>query len=468
MLSNDFNYNHDEVKTNIIRFEKMLANNQNEYFDLIVLEQIIEYYLTENKIEKAFAACNLALEAYPFSLEVSLQKAQILANFAKFNEALSLLEDLSLMYPSDKDINFLKGNILLLNENFADAIEIFEDLKTIYTEKEDVLMRLGEAHQKLGKYEMAAPCYLEALSINDQNQEIYNELIFCYFITDQLDDKLDLFKEMIDNNPYSAIAWYNLGLANSKLGEWKDATEAFDFAIVIKPDYADAYFNRGNAFMNSEVYPSAQVCYKKAIEHGLNTADMHCHLGASFEDDEKYLEAITYYKKAIELDENWHEGYFGIASSLSGLERYIEAIHFSKKAIKLSPKNSYYWLELAENEGKLGNEISANEAYQKAVELDSFNVDAYNCWSMYYYGNEQYERAIEIMEMGLEDQPDIAEFYYRIAIYMIADKKLKEAITYLEVALNLDYDGHTILFEFFTDLAVQKSIFKIVQQYKSK
>ncbi|MES2795705.1 MAG: hypothetical protein V4683_07065, partial [Bacteroidota bacterium] len=139
-----------------------------------------------------------------------------------------------------------------------------------------------------------------------------------------------------------------------------------------------------------------------------------------------------------------------------------------KKAIKLSPKNSYYWLELAENEGKLGNEVSANEAYQKAVEFDTFNVDAYICWSMYFYGIEQYDRAIEIMEMGLEDQPDESEYYYRIAIYLIADRKIKEALNYLEVALNLYYEGHIILFEFFTDLATQKTIYKIVDQYRPK
>jgi tetratricopeptide (TPR) repeat protein len=466
MFSNDFRSEHDEVKNNIIRFEKMLQNNDNEYFDLTILEQIIEFYLEENKIDKAFSACNLALETYPFSLEISLHKAQILANFGRHDEALVLVEKLQLMHPYEKDINYLKANILLLNENYQEALELFETIKQQYPEKVEVLIRIGEANQKLGKYSDAITAYEEAIEINGENQELYNELIFCLFLTDQLELKLDYFKDKIDQNPYSVIAWYNLGMAYSKLTMWVEAAEAFDFALVINPKYAEAHFNQGNAFMNDEIYESAQKCYKKAIDCGLSTADMYCHLGASFEDNEQYLEAITHYKKAIEIDENWHEGYFGIASSLSEMERYIEAIHFSKKAIKLSPKNSYYYLELAENEGKLGNEISAEEAYEKAVELDSYNVDAYICWSMYYYGMELYERAIEIMEMGLEDQPDESEYYYRIAIYLIANKKLKEAITYLEVALNLYYEGHTILFEFFTDLAVQKSIFKIVQQYK--
>jgi predicted Zn-dependent protease len=91
MLSNDFGRNQEEVNYNINRFEKMLENNQNIYFDLVNFEQIIEFYLEQNKVARALEACNLALEAYPNSLEVSLHKAQILANYLKYNEALMCL-----------------------------------------------------------------------------------------------------------------------------------------------------------------------------------------------------------------------------------------------------------------------------------------------------------------------------------------------------------------------------------------
>ena len=42
-----------------------------------------------------------------------------------------------------------------------------------------------------------------------------------------------------------------------------------------------------------------------------------------------------------------------------------------------------------------------------------------------------------------------------------------QAFDYLETVLAIDYDGHTQLYEFFTDLEVQKAIFKIIEQYKS-
>ncbi|MES2795706.1 MAG: tetratricopeptide repeat protein, partial [Bacteroidota bacterium] len=187
MLSNDFGRNQDEVNLNILRFEKMLENNQNEYFDLVNYEQIIEFYLEENKVSKALEACNLALESFPFSLEVTLHKAQILANYNKLNEALGLLEELQLMYPSDKDINFLKANILMLNENYLEAVEMFIELRPFYSEKEEILMNIGTAYQKLGNYDLAIPFYQEAIELNAENQEIFTELIFCLYITEQLE-----------------------------------------------------------------------------------------------------------------------------------------------------------------------------------------------------------------------------------------------------------------------------------------
>jgi hypothetical protein len=39
---------------------------------------------------------------------------------------------------------------------------------------------------------------------------------------------------------------------------------------------------------------------------------------------------------------------------------------------------------------------------------------------------------------------------------------------FLENALLLDYDSHTVLYEFFTDLQSQKELFKIIKELTDK
>ena len=70
------------------------------------------------------------------------------------------------------------------------------------------------------------------------------------------------------------------------------------------------------------------------------------------------------------------------------------------------------------------------------------------------------------MEEALEEVPDEPAFHYRMTAYLIGNGKYQEAFNFLENALILDFDMHTVLFDFFPNLEIQKVLFKIIDQYK--
>ena len=72
------------------------------------------------------------------------------------------------------------------------------------------------------------------------------------------------------------------------------------------------------------------------------------------------------------------------------------------------------------------------------------------------------------MSSGLAEIPDEPEFFYRIAIYLIEGGKFKEAFQYLENALILNFEGHTVLFDFFQKPETQKALFKIIDQFRKE
>jgi hypothetical protein len=73
---------------------------------------------------------------------------------------------------------------------------------------------------------------------------------------------------------------------------------------------------------------------------------------------------------------------------------------------------------------------------------------------------------MEIINDGLEELPKRADLYYRAVIYLIAKGLYKKGFTYLEKALFLDYEGHTVLYDYFPNLETQKALYKIIQQYR--
>jgi hypothetical protein len=55
-----------------------------------------------------------------------------------------------------------------------------------------------------------------------------------------------------------------------------------------------------------------------------------------------------------------------------------------------------------------------------------------------------------------------------MTVYLIEAGQYKEAFNYLENALILDFDGHSMLFEFFPKVETQKALYKIIEQFRKE
>ena len=62
-----------------------------------------------------------------------------------------------------------------------------------------------------------------------------------YFVeSGYYEDALPYLREAVAKNPGHALAWFQIGLCRSKLGQWKEAVAAYDKAVEIIPDFLDA------------------------------------------------------------------------------------------------------------------------------------------------------------------------------------------------------------------------------------
>ncbi|MCX8491130.1 MAG: hypothetical protein ORN54_08690, partial [Cyclobacteriaceae bacterium] len=89
-------------------------------------------------------------------------------------------------------------------------------------------------------------------------------------------------------------------------------------------------------------------------------------------------------------------------------------------------------------------------------------------WSCIYFEQGEPSKAIDVLSQGMVDAPKEPDFLYRMAIYLVESGQFKEAFTYLENALILDFEGHKILFEFFPKLETQKALYRIIDQFRKE
>ena len=78
------------------------------------------------KNRKALKAASIAIEHYPYAVELVVMKSQCYANLQEYGMALGLLEKAGNINPGDSEIFLIKGNVHALKGDTDDAFECFQ------------------------------------------------------------------------------------------------------------------------------------------------------------------------------------------------------------------------------------------------------------------------------------------------------------------------------------------------------
>jgi tetratricopeptide (TPR) repeat protein len=465
-----YNFQRRKEESEIIkRFENSIKNGSlSSYFSEEEFEMILELYIEKEQNRKVVAAADIGLNQYPYSTELRLSKAQALTNLQDFDNALKVLNEAETFQPMDEQVLSMQANLHSLKGNYLDAIRINKKLLNFTDNISEALFSIGMCYQCLADYQKAIEFYKRSLEEDQGNENALYELAYCLDLQGELKESISYYQQFIDSDPYSEYAWYNLGILYNKLNNYSEAISAYEFALAIDDSFSSAHFNMGNTYMNLEQFSKALDCYSRTQEIEGPSSELYCHIGAAYENLNQHELAIKYFRKAIKLDEMNHEGWFGVGVNLSYQQKWLEASHFLKRAIKLNNEDSAYWHALAETEAKVGNIVNSLEAYEEANFLDPENLDIYLDWSMLYYEQGDFDKAIALMQSAIEAVPHEALGYYRLVAYFIEAGRYKQAFSYLENALILNFQKHEVLYEFFPKLETQKALYKIIDQYRKR
>src|SRR5699024_7817511 len=107
------------------RYEEMLRNEDQYFFDAKAFEGIIDYYISKNDPVKAIQVVEFAAAQHPFETTFLIKKAQLLASTLQFESALQALEKAEMLEPSEAEIYLIKGTIFSSLQENAIAEEYF-------------------------------------------------------------------------------------------------------------------------------------------------------------------------------------------------------------------------------------------------------------------------------------------------------------------------------------------------------
>ena len=151
-------------------------------------------------------------------------------------------------------------------------------------------------------YDKAIVHYTEAINLNPEHVNAYNNRGVAYANKGEIDAAIQDYNKAIDLNPEDAEAYNNRGVAYANKGEIDAAIQDYNKAIDLNPEDAEAYYNRGVAYANKGEFDAAIQDYTKAIDLNPEHATAYNNRGVAYANKGEFDAAIQDFNKAIDLN----------------------------------------------------------------------------------------------------------------------------------------------------------------------
>ena len=195
-----------EFKQLLAKYESMLSNKKNVYFEADELKLIAEYYASIGSTGASDEAISYALNLHPDNLDILIFKCHSLIINDKIEDAQLLID--SLPDQQDYEVRLLQAEICLAESRFADAKQI---LKELYLESRDIDTMLDIAQLYLDNHDMksAKEWIDKAYKQEPNSSEVLNMKALLCFSNGELSKAAKLYNRLLDDYPYSIEYWQN-------------------------------------------------------------------------------------------------------------------------------------------------------------------------------------------------------------------------------------------------------------------
>ncbi len=450
----------------VSEFENDLEKGSLKYFEEKSYNQLIDYYEAENDLEKALDVTDLALDQYSYRSEFFIIKSRILIRMGDFKNAHELLDKAEIVAPFENEIKILRAKILAMSGETTEATQILSELKNLSVNTDFVEILLCESYvfEFLKEYDLMFNTLKKLLQLDSTNTEGLERMLLSVELCRSYSESIIFHKELLDENPYNYLAWYNLGHAYGSTGEYEEAIICLEYSFLINKNFESGYLDCADYAFQIKQYGKALDCYQELVkqfgEDGENLIQIaECQLYLNNTKDAKY----NLYK-ALKLDPYNEELYFHLAKCYANEKSWYTAINAYHKAISIEDRREEFFLGLAKAYVEIENFEKSIFYFHKAT-LNGVEESIYwREYAMFLIKNHKLEAATEVLDNAEEFTFGADLLYCRASVLLLLDQK-EEAYTILEEAFIEDFASHEILFAIHPEFQVDKVISGMIKYF---
>ncbi|RAJ07542.1 tetratricopeptide repeat protein [Arenibacter echinorum] len=424
----------------IAKFESMLKTDDVYFFDAEDFQDIIHHYLNNGKIALAKKAIKIGLQQHPDSIELKLLSIEVLVFENNLELAEKMLDELQVIDSNNEEIYIQRANIYSKKDNHEAAVSLLTQALNLTDDSFDIHSLLGMEYLFMDNFEDAKQNFMMCVSYDEEDYSSLYNVIYCFEFLEDYDGAIVYLNDYLERNPYSEVAWHQLGKMYFTKKMHKEALTAFDFAIISDDTFIGAYFEKGKVLEKMGKYNEAIENYETTIAIEDPTSHAYLRIGRCHEKLKNDELAKSYYYRTVHEDPLLDKGWLAITEYYIRQKDYKKALYYINKAINIDGENSKYWKKCGKIHSTLKNNDEAYYAYQQAVDLGNYEFDTWFHWADVAVQNLDVHAAIEILLQGHEFYPQRCEMQYKMAGFYLLISDFPRAQYRLINALKIDLD----------------------------
>ncbi len=205
----------EEMQELLKVYQNLKSGRSSHFIEEEDFERIINYFDDKQDLPAAIEAADVGMGQFPYSAQMMFKKADLLIANRQYLEALDLLDAGALFDRNDTTLYILKTDAFLALDQpekaaglLVDALQLFEG-----DEKIELLFELADVYDDYEDFEKVFDCLKLILEEDPQNEEALLKICFWADFTGRCEESIKLHQSIIDEYPFSELAWFNLATA---------------------------------------------------------------------------------------------------------------------------------------------------------------------------------------------------------------------------------------------------------------
>ena len=355
----------------------------------------------DKKFDEALSLLQNVLGRDSDNIDGRMLESDILLSKGEFAKVIDTLTRLNTAFPNNPVIKYQLARAHLANKNFPAAIGALEQAVATSPNFSQASLLLGQVDILAGRLQPAAAVLEELLRKHPELGAARATLADVYRGLGRLDDAAKLFRDQIELTPQDAKPYFLLGLILRQQQQKDQARHYFEKSAELAPNDLNPVDQLVEMDLADHRFDAAKTRVKQELERKPEPPRAHFLEAKIYAAQRDWDHAEAALQKALELDPGMSAAYDLLISVYVNAEKLPQAANNLEAALKKDPNNQRALRMAGFVYQKMENYSRARDAYEKLLTLRPLGADLVPVLNdLAYIYSEQFNRLDRAYELA--------------------------------------------------------------------